>query len=117
MASCCCSTQWYLLCVSAAEASRHLPVLPANDCPAGRFWFINRLPVFAPEPGVRKFTAREAASGRLLGFIFFDAVHEAGNIVGYYANVTRMRPDAHPGVLNLLVSNFMDRLVSGLWQC
>jgi hypothetical protein len=67
--------------------------------------------VFAPEPGVRKFTAREAGSGRLLGFIFFDAVYEAGNVTGYYANVTRMRPDAHPGVLNLLVSSFMDRSV------
>jgi hypothetical protein len=77
----------------------------------GRVWFINRLPIYAPEPGVRKFTAREAASGRLLGFIFFDAVHEAGRVVGYYANVTRMRPDAHPGVLNLLVSAFMDRWV------
>ncbi|WIA39196.1 hypothetical protein OEZ86_005321 [Tetradesmus obliquus] len=77
---------------------------------AGRVWFINRLPVFAPEPGVRKFTAREAGSGRLLGFIFFDAVFEASNVVGYYANVTRMVPDAHPGVLNLLVSNFMDRV-------
>ncbi|KAF6256766.1 hypothetical protein COO60DRAFT_1702160 [Scenedesmus sp. NREL 46B-D3] len=77
---------------------------------AGRFWFINRLPVFAPEPGVRKFTAREAGSGRLLGFIFFDAVYEAGGVAGYYANVTRLRPGAHPGVLNLLVSSFMDRV-------
>jgi hypothetical protein len=76
---------------------------------AGRVWFINRLPVFASERGVRKFTAREAASGVLLGFIFFDGVYEASKLVGYYANVTRMRPDAHPGVLNLLVSNFMDR--------
>jgi hypothetical protein len=67
--------------------------------------------VFAPEPGVRKFTAREAGSGRLLGFIFFDAVYESGRVAGYYANVTRMRPDAHPGVLNLLVSSFMDRSV------
>jgi hypothetical protein len=62
---------------------------------------------------VRKFTAREAASGVLLGFIFFDGVYEAGKLVGYYANVTRMRPDAHPGVLNLLVSNFMDRWGGG----
>ncbi|WIA18896.1 hypothetical protein OEZ85_003568 [Tetradesmus obliquus] len=77
---------------------------------AGNFWFINRPPVFAPEPGVRKFTARDSSSGRLLGFIFFDAVFEAGQVVGYYANVTRMVPDAHPGVLNLLVSNFMDRV-------
>jgi hypothetical protein len=58
---------------------------------------------------VRKFTAREAGSGRLLGFIFFDGVWEGGVLVGYYANVTRMRPGAHPGVLNLLVSAFMDR--------
>jgi hypothetical protein len=58
---------------------------------------------------VRKFTARDVSSGRLLGYIFFDAVYEGGAVVGYYANVTRMRPDAHPGVLNLLVSSFMDR--------
>ncbi|WIA39195.1 hypothetical protein OEZ86_005320 [Tetradesmus obliquus] len=77
---------------------------------AGNFWFINRPPVFAPEPGVRKFTARDSSSGQLLGFIFFDAVFEPGQVVGYYANVTRMVPDAHPGVLNLLVSNFMDRV-------
>jgi hypothetical protein len=72
-------------------------------------WFINRLPVFAPEPGVRKLTARDVSSGRLLGYIFFDTVYEGGHVVGYYANVTRMRPDAHPGVLNLLVSSFMDK--------
>jgi len=28
---------------------------------------------------------------------------------GYYANVTRMSPDAHPGVLNLIIKEFIDK--------
>lgn len=75
---------------------------------AGRIWFINRLPVFAPEPGVRKLIAR-SQDGRLQAYIFFDAVYEGGRVVGYYANVTRMRPDAHPGVLNVLIKEFIER--------
>jgi hypothetical protein len=71
-------------------------------------WFINRTPVFAPEPGVRKFIARNAA-GALQGYIFFDGVFEGGWLVGYYANVTRMLPDAHPGTINLIIRDFLDR--------
>jgi hypothetical protein len=69
-------------------------------------WFINRKPVFAPEPGVRKFVARDA-HGRLQGFIFFDACFEQGELAGYYANVTRLAPDAHPGTLNLIIKHFL----------
>lgn len=75
--------------------------------PAGSFWFINRPPILAPEPGVRKFTARDAHN-RLLGYIFFDGVFEGGQLVGYYANVTRLVPDAHPGTLNLIVKAFLE---------
>jgi hypothetical protein len=71
-------------------------------------WFINRRPVFAPEPGVRKLVARDAA-GVLRGYIFFDGVFEGGRLVGYYANVTRLAPDAHPGTLNLIIREFLDR--------
>lgn len=78
----------------------------------GRVWFINRQPVLAPEPGVRKLIARDAG-GRLLGFIFFDAVYDGSTDapVGYYANVTRMLPDAHTGTLNLIIKHFLDRCV------
>lgn len=69
---------------------------------AGQIWFINRLPVLQDEPGVRKFTARDN-TGAMLAYIFFDPVYEAGVLVGYYANVTRMVPDAHPGCLNLIM--------------
>lgn len=57
---------------------------------------------------MRKFVARDG-NGRMLAFVFFDAVYMDGLIVGYYANVTRMRPDAHPGVLNLIIKTFIDR--------
>lgn len=75
---------------------------------ADEVWFINRRPIFAPEPGVRKFIARNAA-GKLQGYIFFDGVFEDGELVGYYANVTRMLPDAHPGTLNLMMKTFIER--------
>eukprot|EP00775_Hariotina_reticulata_P001702 gene1702-2047_t len=78
---------------------------------SARVWFLNRLPVFAPEPGVRKLVARDK-NGQMLAFIFFDAVYEAGKVVGYYANVTRMSPDAHPGVLNLIIKEFIDKVRS-----
>lgn len=78
--------------------------------PTDEVWFINRAPVFAPEPGVRKFVARDAA-GAVLGYIFFDGVFENGQLTGYYANVTRMLPDAHPGTLNLIIKEFLDRWV------
>jgi hypothetical protein len=62
--------------------------------------------VFLPEPGVRKFVARDS-SGRLVGFIFFDSVFEGGRLAGWYANVTRLAPDAHPGTLNLMIKHFI----------
>lgn len=79
------------------------PSLAADDV-----WFINRPPVFTPEAGVRKFVARDS-SGQVQGFIFFDGVYENGQLTGYYANVTRMRPDAHPGTLNLVMKEFIHR--------
>lgn len=75
---------------------------------AARVWFLNRPPVFEPEAGVRKFIARDA-NDVMQAFIFCDAVYEAGEVVGYYANVTRMRPDAHPGVLNLMIKEIIDK--------
>jgi hypothetical protein len=66
--------------------------------------------VFAPEAGVRKFVARNA-SGVMQGYIFFDGVYEGGQLVGYYANVTRLLPDAHPGTLNLIIKEFLERWV------
>lgn len=78
-------------------------------CPAvDRVWFVNRPPVFSPECGVRKFIARDC-TGQMLAYVFFDAVYDGGVVAGYYANVTRMRPDAHPGVLNLIIKEFIDR--------
>jgi lysylphosphatidylglycerol synthetase-like protein (DUF2156 family) len=75
---------------------------------AGRVWFINRLPIFEEEDGVRLFAARDS-NGRMLAFVACDPVYEFGQVVGYYANVTRMRPDAHPGTLNLMMKEFLDR--------
>eukprot|EP00775_Hariotina_reticulata_P013086 gene13086-13213_t len=80
---------------------------------AAHMWLLNRQPVFGPEFAVRKFVARDG-NGKLLAFIFFDAVFEAGRLVGYYANVTRMRPGAHPGVLNLIIKTFIDSSVDTL---
>lgn len=71
-------------------------------------WFINRPPVFAPEPGVRKFVARDS-TGAIQGYIFFDGVFEGGQLTAYYANVTRMLPNAHPGTLNLIIKEFLER--------
>jgi hypothetical protein len=51
-------------------------------CPAAHMWLMNRQPVFSPEFGVRKFVARDGVGGKLLAFIFFDAVYDAGNLVG-----------------------------------
>jgi len=76
---------------------------------AGSVWFINRLPVFADEEGVRKLAARDHL-GRMLAFVACDPVYEAGQVIGYYANVTRMRPDAHAGTLNLMMSWFIEKL-------
>lgn len=56
---------------------------------------------------MRKLVARNA-SGVLQGYIFFDAVYEDGRLIGYYANVTRMLPDAHPGTLNLVMKAFIE---------
>ena len=81
--------------------------------PADDVWFINRRPIFAPEAGVRKFIARNAA-GQLQGYIFFDGVFEGGRLVGYYANVTRLLPDAHPGTLNLMMKTFLERCLGSL---
>lgn len=56
---------------------------------------------------MRKLIARDA-SGTMQGYIFFDGVFEDGRLVGYYANVTRMLPDAHPGTLNLMMKTFIE---------
>jgi lysylphosphatidylglycerol synthetase-like protein (DUF2156 family) len=64
--------------------------------------------VFDDEEGVRKLVARDK-TGRMLAFVACDPVYEFGQVVGYYANVTRMRPDAHPGTLNLMMKEFIER--------
>lgn len=96
------------VCISSHPCSRAcLPAChPATS--ADDVWFINRRPVFAPEAGVRKFVARNAA-GELQGFIFFDACFDQGQLTGWYANVTRMAPDAHPGALNLMMKHFLEK--------
>lgn len=100
------SEDWSQLAAEMEEVDKEW--VKAKGKRSGKVWFLNRSPVFAPEPWVRKFTAR-SRDGRLQAYIFFDAVYEGGSIIGYYANVTRMRPDAHPGVLNVLVKEFIDR--------
>lgn len=56
---------------------------------------------------MRKFVACDR-TGRMLGFIFFDAVTERGRVTGWYANVTRLAPGAHPGALNLIIKTFLE---------
>jgi hypothetical protein len=86
---------------------------------AARIWFINRAPVFLPEPGVRKFVAwqqKRKGGGEgaadattnnnhreMVAYIFFDPVYENGRMCGAYANVTRISPDAPHGCLNLIM--------------
>ena len=69
---------------------------------------MNRGPVFGDEESVRKLVVRDN-TGRMLAFVAWDPVYEAGEVVGYYANVTRMKPDAHAGTLNLMMSWFIEK--------
>ena len=64
--------------------------------------------MFDDEDGVRLLAARDT-NGKMLAFVACDPVYEEGQVVGYYANVTRMRPDAHAGTLNMMMKEFIDR--------
>jgi hypothetical protein len=91
-------------------------------------WFLNRPPVFEDEPGVVVAAAWSKSTGdgvttsgdrqgrTMQAWVAFDPVWDNGRVTGYYANVTRMRPDAHPGVLNLIMKTFLSRWVGcGVW--
>ncbi len=51
-------------------------------------WIYARRPVFGPEEDVRKFVAYDR-DGRVAGFVFYDPIYRAGNVVGYSANISR----------------------------
>ena len=55
--------------------------------------FLNRPLVAEPEPGVRRFTLREAG-GELQAFFLFDPLYRNGATVGYVTCIKRRRPDA-----------------------
>ncbi|MCE0484629.1 MAG: alpha/beta fold hydrolase [Methylacidiphilales bacterium] len=51
-------------------------------------WIYARPPVFAHEPGVRKFVAFDL-SGKAIGFVFYDPMYRQGKVFGYAANTVR----------------------------
>ena len=51
-------------------------------------WLYARTPVYTDEPDVRKFVAK-TPEGELVGYAFYDPVYEAGQVVGYAANIIR----------------------------
>lgn len=71
-------------------------------------WFINRRPVLTKvEPGVRRFAALH--NGSLVAWIFFDPMYQEGQVVGYYANITRHTSSAHTGTLGLIIKEAMEK--------
>lgn len=57
--------------------------------------FLTRPLVLAPEPDVRHFFAFQGS--RLVGYRVFDPLYSYGEVIGYYADAVRVRPDAPPG--------------------
>lgn len=51
-------------------------------------WVYARRPVYAEEPGVRKFVAFDR-HGVPVGYVFYDPMHRDGNVIGYSANTVR----------------------------
>jgi lysylphosphatidylglycerol synthetase-like protein (DUF2156 family) len=51
-------------------------------------WIYARRPVFEPEGDVRKFVAY-GRDGHVAGFVFYDPIYRAGQVVGYSANISR----------------------------
>lgn len=51
-------------------------------------WIYARPPVFAHEPGVRKFLAFDA-NGQPVGLVFYDPIYREGRAIGYAANTVR----------------------------
>ncbi len=51
-------------------------------------WIYARRPVWKSEPDVRKFIAYDK-DGEIVGFVFYDPVYRAGQVVGYSANTSR----------------------------
>ena len=69
----------------AAISARWIGTKKVND---REIWIYARRPVFADEPGVRKFVAYDRA-GRVAGFAFYDPMYRDGKIFGYSANISR----------------------------
>lgn len=69
----------------AAVSAQWIGGKPVND---REIWIYARRPVFADEPGVRKFVAYDRA-GRVAGFAFYDPMYRDGKIFGYSANISR----------------------------
>lgn len=55
--------------------------------------FYARRPVFASEPNVRKFLARND-EGEIIGFAFYDPIFNDGEVTGYSANIIRTDENA-----------------------
>jgi phosphatidylglycerol lysyltransferase len=59
--------------------------------------FLIRPPVFADEPGVRKFYAI-GNSGELLGFVFFSPMYRDGKLIGFYNDINVAAAEAPSGL-------------------
>ena len=51
-------------------------------------WLYARTPVYESEPDVRRFVAK-TNDGELVGYAFYDPMYQAGQIIGYAANIIR----------------------------
>lgn len=70
----------------------------SNNNPGQRF--LTRPLVLSQERDVRYFFAYE--NERLIGYRFFDPLYHSGNVIGYYADITRVATSAPSGVSYLL---------------
>ncbi|MDX5298710.1 MAG: DUF2156 domain-containing protein, partial [Gammaproteobacteria bacterium] len=70
---------------------------------------LTRPPVYNEEWAVRKFYAFDA-SGKILGYVFFDPFFRDGKVIGYTANILRQCMDEVPaGLLDFIVLEAMER--------
>jgi len=69
----------------AAVSAKWISTKLIND---REVWLYARRPVFDHEEDVRKFVAYDK-EGRVVGFVFYDPMYQAGKVFGYSANIVR----------------------------
>ena len=80
--------------------------LVSKTKPDGETTFLARPAVYADEPNVRRFWARDGE--RVLGFVVFNPLFEEQKVYGYLADISRVRKSAPKGLLYAIQCMAMD---------